>query len=73
MSPGDLVELSSRVVWGGSASIDLAQLKPLPLPPHLESLWLSFRARNLGNIAIRDTGFYPRPGRNFILALEGAF
>ena len=73
VSPGDLVELSSRVVWGGSASIDLAQLKPLPLPPNLQSLWLSLRARNLGNIAVRDTGFSPRPGRNFTLALEGAF
>ena len=73
VSPGDLVGLSSRVVWGGSASIDLAQLKPLPLPPNLQSLWLSLRARNLGNIAVRDTGFSPRPGRNFTLALEGAF
>ena len=72
-SPGGFSELSSRIVWGASASMDLAEIEILPIRPHLKSLWISLRGRNLGNVAVRDTGFSPRPGRNFSLALEGVF
>ena len=70
---GGTAELASRVMFDASASVDLARIPALRLTPVVKSLWLSFRGRNLGNVAVRDTVYRPRPGRNFSLALEGVF
>lgn len=70
---GGTAELASRVAFDASASIDLVQIPVLRLKPIAKSLWLSFRGRNLGNVALRDTLYRPRPGRNFSVALEGVF
>ena len=65
--------LPSRTRYDASASLNLAEL-PLPgLDKALTSLWFSVRGRNLGNIAIYDTGSFPQPGRNWSFALEGVF
>ena len=54
-------------------SANLAALPFLPALESVDSLWLSLRARNLSNTAVRDVGSTPRPGRNFMVALEGVF
>ena len=65
--------LESRISYDASASVDLTEL-PLPYARRLaESLWLSLRGRNLGNVSQYDTGAFPRPGRNLAVALEGVF
>ncbi|MCP4908684.1 MAG: TonB-dependent receptor [bacterium] len=73
LNSGDTVWLASRVAFDASASIDLTKISRLRLERFGRSLWLSLRGRNLGNVAIRDTRFNPRPGRNFSLALESVF
>ena len=65
--------LPSRTTYDASASIDLTKFPLLRLERVGESLWLSIRGRNLGNTAIRDTRAFPRPGRNFSIALESVF
>jgi iron complex outermembrane receptor protein len=70
---GGTADLASRVAFDASASVDLARIEALGLGRFTKSLWLSFRGRNLGNVAMRDTLYRPRPGRNFSLALEGVF
>lgn len=72
-SPGGLSKLDSRLLFDASARIDLAQIDALPLPERLRSLWLIVRGRNLGNVATRDALFYPRPGRNVTISMEGVF
>jgi vitamin B12 transporter len=65
--------LPSRISYDASASVDLTRL-PLPHFDRLgKSLWLSVRGRNLGNTSQYDTASFPRPGRNFAIALEGVF
>jgi outer membrane cobalamin receptor len=70
-SPGGLSKLDSRTLYDASASVDLARIDALPLPERLRSLWLVVRGRNLGNLATRDALFFPRPGRNVMISLEG--
>ncbi len=70
-SPGGLAKLDSRVLYDASAGIDLARIDAIPLPDRLRSLWLVVRGRNLGNIATRDAAFFPRPGRNVMVSIEG--
>ena len=68
-----LSELRSRVAYDASASVNLVRL-PFAFADKLgRSLWLSFRGRNLSNLAIRDTQSFPQPGRNFSVALESVF
>lgn len=73
LNSGGTAYLPSRVVFDASASVDLARIEPLRLDAFVRSLWLSLRGRNLGNIAVRDVSFRPRPGRNFTLSIEGRF
>ncbi len=73
LNSGGTVELASRVVFDASASIDLTKFPVFGVENFGQSLWLSLRARNLGNVAIRDTRSRPRPGRNFSVALESVF
>lgn len=70
-SPGGLAKLDSRVLYDASASVDLARIEAIPLPERLRSLWFVVRGRNLGNVATRDAAFFPRPGRNVTIAVEG--
>ena len=70
-SPGGLAKLDSRVLYDASASVDLARIEAIPLPERLRSLWLVVRGRNLGNVATRDAAFFPRPGRNVAITVEG--
>ncbi|MCR9097286.1 MAG: TonB-dependent receptor [bacterium] len=70
-SPGGLAKLDSRVLYDASASVDLARIEAIPLPERLRSLWLVVRGRNLGNVATRDAAFFPRPGRNVTISIEG--
>ncbi|CAM9564915.1 unnamed protein product [Discosporangium mesarthrocarpum] len=70
-SPGGLARIDSRVLYDASASVDLAQIDAIPLPERLRSLWLVVRGRNLGNVATRDAAFFPRPGRNVMVSIEG--
>ena len=55
------------------ASVDLAQIAWLPVDRVSKSLWLSVRGRNLANASVRDGRYFPRPGRNFAVAVEGVF
>ncbi len=73
VSGGGAASLSSRITWDASASLDLAQLKRLPFGKLSKSLWISVRGRNLSNEAVRDGRYFPRPGRNFAVALESVF
>jgi outer membrane receptor protein involved in Fe transport len=72
-SQGGLAELPSRVSYDASVSIDLTKFPTLHLQRVGRSLWLSVRGRNLGNAALRDSQYFPRPGRNFAIALESVF
>jgi outer membrane cobalamin receptor len=73
LNSGCAALLPSRISYDASAAVDLAKL-PLPLVARFaKSLWLSVRGRNLGNVAQYDTRSFPRPGRNFAVALEGVF
>ncbi|HEB89008.1 MAG TPA: TonB-dependent receptor [Deltaproteobacteria bacterium] len=65
--------LPSRIAYDASASIDLTRFPFLHLERFGRALWLSVRGRNLGNAAIRDSRSFPRPGRNFSVALESVF
>lgn len=65
--------LPPRTSYDASASLDLTRVSLLHLSKFGRSLWLSVRGRNLGNVAIRDSRFFPRPGRNFSIALESVF
>jgi len=65
--------LASRVAYDASAAVDLVPLSFTPTFPTLESLWLTVRGRNLGNVALRDTSGFPRPGRSGSITLEGVF
>ena len=71
VSLAELRRLDSRLLYDASASVDLAQIDAVPLPDRLRSLWLVVRGRNLGNVSTRDAAYYPRPGRNVTLTLEG--
>lgn len=80
LNSGGTAWLPSRVSFDASVATDLSrwpdwlklsQSSALPSLP--DSLWLTLRARNLSNAAIRDTRAFPRPGRNFSFALEGKF
>jgi len=73
VSGGGAASLPSRITYDASASLDLAQLKRLPFGRFSKSLWLSLRGRNLSNEAVRDGRYFPRPGRNFAVALESVF
>ena len=73
LNSGCAALLPSRTSYDASAAVDLAKL-PLPfITRFAQSLWLSVRGRNLGNVAQYDTRSFPRPGRNFAVALEGVF
>lgn len=73
LNSGCAASLPSRISYDASAGVDLTQL-PIPYVDRVaKSLWLSVRGRNLGNIAQYDTRSFPQPGRNFSVALEGAF
>jgi outer membrane receptor protein involved in Fe transport len=73
VSGGGAASLPSRITYDASASLDLARIPKLPIDRIAKSLWLSLRGRNLGNEAVRDGRYFPRPGRNFAVALEGVF
>jgi outer membrane cobalamin receptor len=73
VSADDAAVLPSRITFDASASIDLTKFPRLHLDGLGKSLWLSIRGRNLGNVAIRDSRSFPRPGRNFSVALESVF
>ena len=73
LSTDAAASLPSRISYDASASIDLTKFPVLNLVGFGESLWLSVRGRNLGNAAIRDSRSFPRPGRNFSIALESVF
>lgn len=66
-------EIPSRVVFDASASVDLVPLFGRDALGPLASAWLTVRGRNLSDTAVRDARFFPRPGRNGIIALEGVF
>ena len=80
---GGTAWLNSRVSFDASIAADLARWSRWPswtgkwIPSDSQALpdalWLTLRARNLSNAAIRDTRSFPRPGRNISLALEGTF
>ncbi len=73
VSGGGAASLPSRTTYDASASVDLAGIGWLPFERVSKSLWLSVRGRNLANESIRDGRYFPRPGRNFAVALEGVF
>ena len=73
VSTGAAASLPSRTSYDASASIDLTRFPILRLSDFGQSLWLSVRGRNLGNVSIRDSRSFPRPGRNFSVALESVF
>jgi vitamin B12 transporter len=73
LSPGGAAFLPSRTSYDASISVDLTQIPVLHLANFGQSLWLSLRGRNLGNAAIRDSRSFPRPGRNFSIAIESVF
>ena len=73
VSGGGAASLPSRTIYDASASVDLAQIEWLPVERVLKSLWLSVRGRNLANESVRDGRYFPRPGRNFAVAVEGVF
>ncbi len=73
VSQNDAAVLPSRIAYDASASIDLTKFPIFRLERFGRSLWLSVRGRNLGNAAIRDSRSFPRPGRNFSVALESVF
>ena len=73
VSGGGAASLRSRITYDASASIDLAKIPKLPFERISKSLWLSLRGRNLSDEAVRDSRYFPRPGRNFAVALESVF
>lgn len=73
LNSGCAAILPSRTSYDASAAVDLMKL-PLPdVARFAQSLWLSVRGRNLGNVSQYDTRSFPRPGRNFAVALVGVF
>ena len=73
VSGGGAASLPSRTIYDASASVDLARIGWLPVDRVSKSLWLSVRGRNLANDSVRDGRYFPRPGRNFSVAVEGVF
>ncbi len=73
LDSGGLAELPSRVAYDASLAIDLARIPGFGGAWPGRSLWLSLRGRNLGDVALRDTRSFPRPGRSASVALEGVF
>ncbi|MCA9504027.1 MAG: TonB-dependent receptor [Spirochaetaceae bacterium] len=72
-SQGGNAVIPSRISFDASAAIDLAKFPPLRERARGRALWLSVRGRNLGDEALRDARFLPRPGRSFAVALESVF
>lgn len=73
LDSGGFASIPSRTLFDASAGIDLTTL-PVPYLDRLgDSLWLSVRGRNLSNESQYDSGNFPRPGRNFVVALESVF
>jgi len=73
VSANEAAVVPSRTSYDASASIDLTKVPVLHLGRFGKSLWLSVRGRNLSNAALRDARSFPRPGRNFSIALESVF
>lgn len=60
------VELRSALVWTGIVDGSVWSTGPA-------SAWLGLRVRNLTDQAVRDSLFFPQPGRTLGLTLEGRF
>lgn len=62
--------LPSREVFDAALSVDLAQLAFVAARVPVDSLLVTFEAKNLGDVAVRDAQFFPQPGRTLALRLE---
>ena len=66
-SGGSLV--FARTTYDLRAALDLSKVSGFPLPS--EGLIVSLIVTNLTDESVRDTLFFPQPGRSLALALEG--
>ena len=62
--------IGSRSVWDVSAVLDLAQLPWLGTVIPGEELLVSVTANNITDQSIRDTQFFPQPGRSIAFRVE---
>jgi outer membrane cobalamin receptor len=65
--------LPSRTVFDAALSVDLALLGWLPAQLPARSLLVTFEAKNIGDVAVRDAQFFPQPGRSLALRVETAW
>jgi len=68
--PGGNAVVRGRAVWDASAALDLARLPWLGRFVPGSSLLLSVTGRNLGDVSVRDTAFFPQPGRSLAFRIE---
>ena len=66
--------LPARTVFDAAVSVDLALLGWVPAPASRRArVLVTFEAKNIGDVAVRDAQFFPQPGRNFELRVETAW
>lgn len=70
VSPSGAIRLPARIVWSGSAAVNLAAFSALRMPERLRELWLYATLTNIGDVAVRDALFFPQPGRSGFLGAE---
>ena len=62
--------LPDREVFDAALTVDLAQLGFVAARVPVESLLVTFEAKNIGDVAVRDAQFFPQPGRTLALRVE---